>query len=252
MDQSIRDVLEARLGRKFARAELVDLALTHASVSESRLASNERLEFLGDAVLGLVVCEQVYLRYPEYLEGEMTKVKSSVVSRQTCAVIARRLGLDRILMLGKGMQGTRELPTSLAAAALEAVVGALFLEGGYAAAADFLRPLVGPFIEEAASSGHQRNFKSLLQQHAQQELGATPAYRILDEKGPDHAKCFRIAVEIGGRTFDAAWGNSKKQAEQTAALLALQGLGVLPADAPTPSPSEAPAPDGASIRSGSC
>lgn len=239
----------------FKDPSLLLRALTHRSYINEHAGAgedNERLEFLGDAVLGLVVCEQVYLRYPEYLEGEMTKIKSSVVSRQTCAVIARGLGLDRILLLGKGMQGTSDLPTSLAAAALESVVGALFLEGGYAAAADFLRPLVGPLIEEAASSGHQQNYKSLLQQHAQQTLDATPVYRILDEKGPDHAKCFRIAVEISGRSFEPAWGNSKKKAEQVAALLALRSLGVLAVEAPPACVDESGTGDAASIRSRSC
>lgn len=227
MDSIQRDALQVKLGRVFARPELLDLAVTHASVAATKTASNERLEFLGDAVLGLVVCEQVFELFPEYLEGEMTKIKSTVVSRQTCAIIAKELGLEKILILGKGMRG--DMPSSLAAAALEAVIGALFLDGGYEAARDFLRPLVRRLIDEAAVSGHQHNFKSVLQQHAQQTMGTTPAYRILAEEGPDHAKNFQICVELNGRRFGPSWGNSKKRAEQDAALNALHELGILEA-----------------------
>lgn len=227
MDIAQREALQAKLGRVFSRPELLDLALTHASVGTGKTSNNERLEFLGDAVLGVVVCEQIFELFPEYLEGEMTKIKSTVVSRQTCAEIARALELDKTLILGKGMRGA--MPSSLAAAALEAVIGAIFLDGGFEAARVFLRPLVRPLIDEAAESGHQHNFKSVLQQHAQQTLGTTPAYRILAEEGPDHAKCFQVCVELGGRRFEASWGNSKKKAEQDAAMIALRELGVLEA-----------------------
>lgn len=227
MDEGIRAQLESVLGYTFKDAELVERALTHASVSESRLHSNERLEFLGDSVLGLVTCELIFRHFPNYLEGEMTKIKSAVVSRQTCSEIAKRLGLETLLVLGKGMQKGVELPQSLGAAALEAVIGAIFLDGGYEAAAAFIRPLVEPLVHQSASSGHQQNFKSVLQQHAQQELDATPCYRILDEQGPDHAKCFKICVEIGTQRFEASWGQSKKRAEQLAALNALRELGVI-------------------------
>lgn len=227
MEPAVREAVEKAVGHHFADESLLKLALTHASVATSRVGSNERLEFLGDAVLGMVVCQMVYTRYPMLLEGEMTKIKSAVVSRQTCAVIARQLGLERALTLGKGMMTATELPSSLAAAALEAVIGALFLDAGYEAAAKFLGPKVAPLIDEVASSGHQQNFKSVLQQHAQQEMGATPIYRIMDEQGPDHAKAFKICAEIAGRRFEASWGQSKKKAEQMAALHALRELGVV-------------------------
>lgn len=225
MDIAQREALQAKLGRVFSRPELLDLALTHASVGTGKTFNNERLEFLGDAVLGIVVCEQIFELFPDYLEGEMTKIKSTVVSRHTCAQIARELELDKTLTLGKGMRGA--MPASLAAAALEAVIGAIFLDGGFEAARVFLRPLVRPLIDEAAESGHQHNFKSVLQQHAQQTMGTTPSYRILAEEGPDHAKCFQICVELGGRRFEASWGNSKKKAEQDAAMNALREMGVL-------------------------
>jgi ribonuclease-3 len=227
MDEGVRAHLESILGYRFKDELLFERAITHASVSESRLHSNERLEFLGDSVLGLVTCELIFRHFPNFLEGEMTKIKSAVVSRQTCSEIAKRLGLESLLVLGKGMQKGVELPQSLGAAALEAVIGAVFLDGGYEAAAAFIRPLVEPLVHQFALSGHQQNFKSVLQQHAQQAMDSTPCYRILDEQGPDHAKCFKICVEIGARRFEPSWGQSKKRAEQLAALNALRELGVI-------------------------
>lgn len=227
MDEALRARIESVLNYTFRDPLMLERALTHASVSESRLHSNERLEFLGDSVLGLVTCEMIYRHFPSLLEGEMTKIKSAVVSRQTCAEISRQLGLEGLLILGKGMQKGAALPSSLGAAALEAVIGAIFLDGGYDAASGFVRPLVEPLVHQSASSGHQQNFKSVLQQYAQQMHDASPMYRILDEQGPDHAKCFKIGVEIGSRKFEASWGQSKKRAEQLAALNALRELGVI-------------------------
>jgi len=178
-------------------------------------------------VLGLIVCDMIYRRFPQLLEGEMTKIKSLAVSRQTCASVANSLGLERLLILGKGMQSSAPLPASLSAAALESVIGALYLDGGYEAAGNFIRPLFGDVIDRAANSGHQQNFKSVLQQYVQHQLNQTPLYRILAEQGPDHAKAFHICVEIDGRRFEACWGNSKKRAEQDAALVALRELGVV-------------------------
>ncbi|MBK9187844.1 MAG: ribonuclease III [Phycisphaerales bacterium] len=227
MEQSVLDHAQSVIGYVFQDPILLERALTHASNVEQRLHSNERLEFLGDAVLGLVVCDLVYRQYPSLLEGEMTKIKSLAVSRQTCATISQKLGFHKLLILGKGMQGTGEMPTSLAAAAFESIIGAIFLDGGFTAAERFVRPHVLAIIEKAASSGHQHNFKSALQQYAQQQLDASPIYRVVDEQGPDHAKCFRVAVELNGRRFEACWGQSKKKAEQEAALMALRELGLV-------------------------
>ncbi|MFZ4575823.1 MAG: ribonuclease III [Phycisphaerales bacterium] len=227
MDEFQRRRCEQILGHRFGDPELLTRAVTHASTAATRLDSNERLEFLGDAVLGIVVCEMIYRRFPQLLEGEMTKIKSMAVSRQTCAMIATGMGLERLLILGKGMQTSAPLPASLSAAALESVIGALFLDGGFDAAASFIRPLFGDVIDRAANSGHQQNFKSVLQQYAQHEMGITPQYRILSEQGPDHAKVFQVCVEINGRKFVPCWGNSKKRAEQDAALAALRELGVV-------------------------
>jgi len=227
MDSSTLHDLERVLGHQFRDREIIERATRHASISESRLESNERLEFLGDSVLGLIACERIFEMYPDLLEGEMTKIKSSVVSRKACARIADDLGLEKFMQVGKGMQSAGDLPRSLGAAALEAVIAAIYLDADLAKTREFLAPLLDPIIDEAAESGHQQNFKSVLQQHAQQTIGQTPMYRILDEKGPDHAKAFKIGVELDGRHHEASWGQSKKQAEQAAALNALRELGVV-------------------------
>ncbi len=226
MDIQTIEQAERIVGYQFQNRDLLVEALTHASIAESRLASNERLEFLGDAVLGMIVCERVFVRFPGLLEGDMTKIKSAVVSRRTCAVVAGRLGLGELLKLGKGMQGRDQLPSSLLAAVFESVIGAMFLEAGIDAVKAFVMPHLEPIIERAAESGHQHNFKSVLQQHAQQAWAASPMYVVLDEQGPDHAKTFQVCVEVAGRRFPSCWGQSKKQAEQQAALLALREMGV--------------------------
>lgn len=221
------DRAESVLGHRFADRQLLAQALTHSSNSDDGLASNERLEFLGDAVLGIVVCAMIFRRFPALREGDMTKIKSLAVSRDTCAHIARDLGIEPLLILGKGMQGNGALPASLSACALESLIGALFLDAGFDQCEAFIRPLLEPVIERAAAGGHQQNFKSVLQQFLQRRLGHSPSYRVLDEQGPDHSKCFKVRAEIGPRHFEPCWGPTKKRAEQEAALAALKELGVI-------------------------
>jgi ribonuclease-3 len=225
MDPKETRAAERLLGHRFADKDLLVQALTHASVADSRLQSNERLEFLGDAVLGMVICDHLHQRYEDLLEGELTKIKSSVVSRRTCAEIADELGLDELLRLGKGLADRQALPKSVLAAVYEALIGALYLDGGLGVAREFILKGMEPTIEAAAGSGHQQNFKSVLQQTAQEVLRQQPQYIVLDEKGPDHAKCFEVCVEIGARRYPSCWGASKKQAEQQAALETLVELG---------------------------
>ncbi len=225
MDPDEIRTIERLLGHRFEDRELLAQALTHASVADSRLQSNERLEFLGDAVLGMVVCDYLYEQYEDLLEGELTKIKSSVVSRRTCAEIADELGLDAMLRLGKGLADRHALPRSVLAAVYESLIGALYIDGGLDAARDFILKGMEATIEQAAGSGHQHNFKSVLQQTAQEALRLQPQYIVLDEKGPDHAKCFEVCVEIGAKRYPSCWGASKKQAEQQAALETLLELG---------------------------
>jgi ribonuclease-3 len=216
-----------QLGYKFRDEGLLNEAITHASSAGDRLQSNERLEFLGDAILGCVVCEFLFVTYPDLLEGDLTKIKSAVVSGKVCATISNQLGLREMLNLGKGMTSRPTLPSSIEAAVLESIIAAVYLDGGMAPAKRFILKHFKPFIEDAASCAHQENFKSVLQHFAQKRLPSAPIYVILDEKGPDHSKCFEVCVEVDGRRFEPAWANSKKEAEQRAALHALRELGVL-------------------------
>jgi len=209
------------LGYRFRQLDLLRGALTHTSGASTRLGSNERMEFLGDAVLGLIVCEQLYLRFPEYQEGDLTKVKSAVVSRRTCAHISRELNLGEYLFVGKGMHNQAVVPSNLLADVFESLVGAMFLDGGLDVAKTFVLRYLIPEIEEVAEGEHGGNFKSLLQQVAQKEFTETPQYKVLDEKGPDHSKCFKVAAMIGRYHYAAAWGRNKKEAEQKAAMNAL-------------------------------
>lgn len=222
--------LEARaqaiIGYTFGDPALLITALTHSSGASSRVQSNERLEFLGDSILGMVICEELYRRYASWLEGDLTKVKSVVVSRRVCAQIADEIGLTGLLILGNGIEGGNSLPTSLRAAVYEAVIGSLHLDGGYEAAKEFILSTVSAHIDRWAAEENHENFKSALQQYAQRWLSMTPHYETLDEQGPDHSKCFKVCVVIDRQRFPGAWGPSKKEAEQEAARAAMEVLHV--------------------------
>ncbi len=229
MTPDLQEKAEKILGHTFNNRDLLKESLTHASIADNRLDSNERMEFLGDAVLDLIVCEALYRKFPTYQEGELTKVKSAVVSRRTCAEVANETGLTDLLITGKGISSRSMMPSSLAAAVYESIVAALYLDGGFDVVKQYVLRTMGPKVEEIASNTHQQNYKAVLQQHAQKMLGATPMYELLDEKGPDHSKCFEVCVAIDGRRFTSAWGPNTKMAEQKAALLALEELGVMDA-----------------------
>ncbi len=227
MTPEARAKAEQLVGHTFANPDLLKEALTHASIADSRLKSNERMEFLGDAVLDLVICEALYLQYPTYLEGDLTKLKSAVVSRRTCAEVSTDLGLDELLIIGKGISSRAEMPPSLAAAVYESLVAAIYLDGGFDKVKVFVLRTMSAKIEAIAQTVHQQNYKAVLQQYAQKTLGGTPIYELLDEKGPDHSKCFEVCVTVDGRRFPSGWGTNKKMAEQKAALLALEDLGLM-------------------------
>jgi len=215
---------QEKIGYRFRDPKQLEAALTHASGAQDRLASNERLEFLGDAVLGFVVCDLLYRQYPNYLEGDLTKIKSVVVSRQTCTKVSEALGVQEFLILGKGMTTVAKVPPSVLADELESLIAAIFVDGGIEAAREFIVRTMGPEIELAVAGDAGGNYKSLLQQVAQRDHSLTPTYHVLDEKGPDHSKCFKIAARIGASEFAGAWGRSKKEAEQHAAHNALHEL----------------------------
>lgn len=209
------------IGYRFRQPELLRSALTHTSGADTRQASNERLEFLGDSVLGLVTCEQLFHRFPDYQEGDLTKIKSVVVSRRTCARMSRNLNLGDFLFMGKGMQLHSAVPANLLADVFESLVAAIYLDGGLEAAKKFILTHLTPEIDQVAEGTHAGNYKSMLQQVAQREFGQTPQYALLDEKGPDHSKCFKVAAVIGHHRYIGAWGRNKKEAEQKAAMNAL-------------------------------
>lgn len=224
LSEQILSQCETVLDYRFKDRDLLLNCLTHASGAKHRLASNERLEFLGDAVLGLVVCEMLFHRYPEYTEGELTRIKSVLVSRSTCAKISEAMGCDRFLLLGKGLSMHERVPASITSAVLESLIAGVYLDGGIEAARTLIERILEPELEMAAELEHGRNYKSLLQQHAQKSFGETPIYKLLDEKGPDHSKCFKVAALIGAQSYTAAWGPNKKEAEQRAAQNALHEL----------------------------
>jgi ribonuclease-3 len=227
MNKELAQQLEKKLQYSFSNRALLKKALTHSSSSAQKLDSNERLEFLGDSILGLVICQALYEKFPNYLEGDLTKIKSKLVSRKTCSLIAGLLDLDSDLNIGPGMQKSRALKGSVAAATLEAIIAAICLDGGFEPAKNFILRHFGPLIDQANAAEHQENFKSLLQQYVQQNLNHSVSYEILDEKGPDHNKCFESAVVIDRKRYPSAWGTTKKESQQNAAYNALVELGVI-------------------------
>ena len=212
---------EKILDYQFHDQELLQSSLTHASGAVHRLASNERLEFLGDAVLGFVVCAWLFEEYPDYNEGDLTKIKSAVVSRRTCGKIACQIGLDECLIVGRGVTRNRSYPRSLVSDVFEAIVAALYLDGGYDVVCSRLKTWLNEEVEAAVRSQGSTNYKSTLQQRAQRDIACTPMYRLKKEAGPDHCKEFLISAVIDQHEYTAAWGSNKKEAEQKAAANAL-------------------------------
>ena len=163
----------------------------------------------------------------------MTKVKSVVVSRRTCATFSEQVGLGDYLFTGKGMPAGAQVPMNMLADVFEALVAAIYLDGGYGAADEFVRDFIEPEIDKVAAAAVSLNAKSQLQTLAQREFGDTPRYVVLDEQGPDHDRCFKVSVEIAGRYYPPVWGRNKKQAELMAATTALASL---KGDSPPESP----------------
>jgi ribonuclease-3 len=205
------------LAYTFRDPSLLETALTHSSGRIGNRPSNERLEFLGDAVLGLVASEYLFKTFPDETEGEMTKIKSVVVSQATLAKVCRHIGLRDFMIVGKGLSVKRPFPASMVANVLEAVIAAIYLDGGLQAATQFVLTHLKDEIDIVRRNQHEPNFKSMLQQFTQQQFGATPVYRVLREEGPDHIKSFHVIAVLSGKDYGSGWGKSKKEAEQRAA-----------------------------------
>ena len=227
MDDNSIARLQELLGYQFNNSKLLIEAFTHASVADERLLSNERLEFFGDSILAFVVCQKLFEKFPGYLEGDLTKIKSMLVSRKTCAKIANDLEVPEYAKVGKGMSGTKAISGSISAGILEAIIAAIYLDGGMSAAEEFILRVFEPYIQSSSADHHHENYKSLLQQFSQRKFQSTPIYELLDEKGPDHNKCFEMCAVIDLNHFPGAWGTTKKEAEQRAAYRALVELKVI-------------------------
>lgn len=227
--QDLSRLLECEevLGYTFEDRELLWRALTHSSSRTAFSGSNERLEFLGDAILGAVVSLYLYAHYPDFQEGRMTKVKSQVVSRRSLALKAREIGLAPFLIVGRMFPTPKEITNSILSNALEAVIAAVFIDGGLDVAYDFVIRHFEDAVATAADEPGHRDFKSWLGQWSQQNHMDNPGYLVLSTAGPDHTKTFEMSVVLGKRRFPAAWGRSKKEAEQRSARAALRELGLL-------------------------
>lgn len=228
--------LERMMGHRFATPALAVQALTHSSAKEKHLPCNERLEFLGDSILGHVISEFLFTKFPGYEEGQLSTMKSVIVSAKTLAVRAEKMDLERLVILGRGLREKKSLPRSILCNALEALIAALYLDAGFEKAREFILRTLSPQIEQLLSDEHDKNYKSMLQDYAQRNIAAIPAYKVLKESGPDHRKMFNVVVELDGKSHGPSWGSNKKEAEQRAARQALVALGLIPFDGSDPDP----------------
>ncbi|RKI68784.1 ribonuclease III [bacterium 1xD42-67] len=218
--------LEEKLGYTFQDPALLENALTHSSrANESRgkLASNERLEFLGDSILGMAVADHLYRNHPDLPEGELTRTRAALVCEESLVEVAQELGLGGYLRLGKGESsgGGRERP-SIQADAVEAVLAAIYLDGGIGSARRFVQRFI--LSREVASLTKPRDHKTALQELVQRESGQVLQYRLVGEEGPDHDKRFFVEVLLNGTAIGSGSGRSKKEAEQMAAAAAIETL----------------------------
>ena len=222
----IKDLEEA-IGYRFHNISLLQNALTHSSFANERwhnsLLSNERLEFLGDSILGMLVAEYLYRNFPDRPEGELTRMRADMVCEKTLASVAARIHLGDHLMLGHGEeQGGGRSRDSILADAVESVIAACFLDGGIEAAQKFIRTFI--LVEVPVSQMHNTDYKTKLQELVQQKKNQVLSYTLTGESGPDHDKHFTVAVSLNGGMVGQGEGRSKKRAEQEAARDAIRNL----------------------------
>ena len=221
--------LEQKLGYTFKNPALLSEALSHSSYANehrsAHLNSNERLEFLGDSVLGFVTAEYLFARHPDLPEGDLTRIRAALVCEQSLYEVARQLDLGSYLKLGRGEEsgGGRER-TSILADATEAVFAAVYLDGGIQAASSLIHRVLLDSAKEEAVEERRRDFKTALQELVQRQADQVLTYRMVGEQGPDHAKVFMAEVLLNGEAIGSGSGRSKKEAEQSAARAALAEL----------------------------
>jgi ribonuclease-3 len=221
--------LQQTIGVTFRDVPLLQQAFIHSSYINDNpsfhLLDNERLEFLGDALLSFIVAEKLYHEFPHSVEGELTEIRISLVRQETLAQLASALKLGDYLRLGKGEEATggRERQTNLADA-FESLVGAIFLDQGLDAARDFVLSKLGSHLERVRAEGIGRNYKALLQEFTQAKFKQLPTYRVVEASGPDHDRGFTVEVVLGDKVLGAGSGKSKRAAEMEAARLAWEKL----------------------------
>ena len=219
--------LEAAIGYRFQNIQLLQNALTHSSYANERwhnsLLSNERLEFLGDSVLGMLVAEYLYRSFPDRPEGELTRMRADMVCETTLAAAANRIGLGEHLLLGHGEErfGGRQR-NSILADAMESVIAASFLDGGIDAALKIVQQFI--LVDVPVTRLHNTDYKTALQELVQQKKNQVLAYTLIGESGPDHDKRFEVEVKLNGKVVGVGSGSSKKRAEQDAARAAVEAL----------------------------
>jgi ribonuclease III len=217
---------EKKIGTSFLNQALLNQSLTHSSYGhEHKLPDNERLEFLGDAILKLVISEYLYHKFPDRAEGDLTKIRAAVISDETLAVIGRRINIGDYLLLSsneKRTGGARR--KSNLANGLEALIGAVFLDAGLGKSREMILGVLVSEIDKVSKEGYIRDFKSALQEYTQKRKWELPRYRVVKETGPKHRRVFWMEVKIKGRGYGSGRGRNKKEAEQRAAMAALTRL----------------------------
>jgi len=216
--------LEEKLGYSFKSKNILRQALTHSSAKDETHPSNERLEFLGDSVLGLAVTEFIYKTHPDLDEGELTAIKSVVVSSSSLIKVARELKIKPFLIVGKGISKRRALPPSVIANSIEAIIGSIYMDSGIKASKQFVLTYFKGLTDKALKRRQSLNYKSQFQYFVQRRFGLTPHYRVLSTEGPDHQKTFSLSAVVGEREFPPGRGKTKKDAGQKAAREALKIL----------------------------
>ena len=219
--------LETAIGYRFRNIQLLQNALTHSSYANERwhnsLLSNERLEFLGDSVLGMLVAEYLFRNFPDRPEGELTRMRADMVCEQSLAAVANRFGLGEHLLLGHGEeQGGGRTRNSILADAMESVIAACFLDGGISAALKVVQQFI--LVEVPVTRLHNVDYKTQLQELVQQKKNQVLTYTLVGESGPDHDKKFEVEVRLNGAVVGSGVGSSKKRAEQMAACAAIEKL----------------------------